>query len=103
MENFKETIQKVMKPVSNWVLFIVSCILSFFVGYFYPIVNKALHEEPTKFIKFGSLKETSISVTDRGELLIINRVTGKYDVYDESIGLSIFKAYGTHITNNQPK
>jgi hypothetical protein len=44
-----------------------------------------------------------VSVTDRGELLIIDRESGKLEVYEESVGLAVFKAYGTRITSNQPK
>jgi len=98
-----EKVKQFLKPVGNWTLFIVSVITAFFVGYYYPILQKSLNDESKKFIQPKTQERISVSVTDRGELLIIDRVSGKVDVYAELVGLSVFKAYGTHITSNQPK
>ena len=98
-----EKLKQVLKPVGNWSLFIVSITTAFFVGYYYPTLQKSLNEEPKKFLQPRTHERTSVSVTDRGELLIIDRESGKFDVYEESVGLSVFKAYGTRITSNQPK
>ena len=98
-----EKLKQVLKPVGNWSLFIVSITTAFFVGYYYPTLQKSLNEEPKRFLQPRTHERTSVSVTDRGELLIIDRESGKFDVYEESVGLSVFKAYGTRITSNQPK
>ena len=98
-----EKLKQVLKPVGNWSLFIVSITTAFFVGYYYPTLQKSLNEEPKKFLQPRTHERTSVSVTDRGELLIIDRESGKFDVYEESVGLSVFNAYGTRITSNQPK
>jgi hypothetical protein len=66
-------------------------------------LQKSLNEEPKKFLQPKTHERTSVSVTDRGELLIIDRESGKLEVYEESVGLAVFKAYGTRITSNQPK
>lgn len=92
-----------VKPVGNWTLFIVSCISTFFLGYYYPVLHKTLHEEPKKFKEAKTLDKCSISITDRGELLIIDRTSGTFEVYKENVGLTIFRSYGTSITNNQPR
>jgi hypothetical protein len=52
---------------------------------------------PSAFTNTNSV--ITVSVTDRGELLIMDRRTGKFNIYDESIGLNVFKAYGARITN----
>jgi hypothetical protein len=103
MKQIMEKVKQFLKPVGNWTLFIVSITAAFFVGYYYPTLQKSLNEEPKKFIQPRTQERTSVSVTDRGELLIIDRESGKFDVYEESVGLSVFKAYGTRITSNQPK
>ena len=44
-----------------------------------------------------------MSVTDRGELLILDSTTGTFEMYEEPVGMSVFKAYGNVLTSNQPK
>lgn len=92
-----------LKPVGNWTLFTFAVVASFSIGYYYPTLQKSLKHEPKKFVQPKSLNECSVSVTDRGEMLIIDRLNGTFDVYDESVGLAVFKAYGARITSNQPK
>lgn len=103
MKQIMEKLKQVLKPVGNWSLFIVSITTAFFVGYYYPTLQRSLNDEPKKFIQPKTHERTSVSVTDRGELLIIDRESGKLEVYEESVGLAVFKAYGTRITSNQPK
>ena len=38
-------------------------------------------------------RETSVAINERGELMLINRVTGEYEIYQDSIGKSIFTIY----------
>lgn len=95
-----EKIKSIAKPIVNWALIAIACIASYLVGFYLPTIQQS---HKTKFINAEKLTETSVAVTDRGELLIINRADGTFDVYEEKVGLEIFKAYGTHITNNQPK
>jgi hypothetical protein len=100
-----EKIKIILKSVGNWSLFTCAIIASFFIGYYYPNLQKSIHheKEARKFIQPKSLNQVSVSITDRGEMLIINRVNGMYDVYDESVGIEIFKAYGNQITSSQIK
>ena len=94
-----------LKPIGNWTLFTASIIAAFFIGYYYPAIQKSMHheKEPLKFVQPKTLENVSVSVTNRGEMLIIDRLNGTYDVYDESVGIAVFKAYGNRITSNQPK
>lgn len=43
--------------------------------------------------KTRTIKETSVAINERGELMIINRVNGDFEVYQDSIGKSIFNLY----------
>lgn len=44
-----------------------------------------------------TMKETSIAVNERGELLLINRKSGDFTIYQDSVGLSIFNHYAKEI------
>jgi len=43
--------------------------------------------------KTKNAKETSVAINDRGELMLIDRITGEYEIYQDSIGRSIFSIY----------
>jgi hypothetical protein len=105
MKQFIEKTKTFVKPVSNWVLFTAAIIVSFSMGYYYPSFKRLIEpkEAPKKFVQPLTLESCSVSVTDRGEMLIINRTNGEFDVYDESVGIAVFKAYGNYVTSNQPK
>lgn len=105
MKQFIEKTKTLVKPVSNWVLFTGAIVVAFSMGYYYPSFKRLVEPktDPKKFVQPLTLESCSVSVTDRGEMLIINRTNGEFDVYDESVGLAVFKAYGNHVTSNQPK
>lgn len=95
-----ERIKLMTKSIINWTLIAMICIASYLVGLYMPLFRDV---KKSKFSETKKLGQISIAVTDQGELLIINRVDGTFDVYDEKVGFEIFKVYGTRITNNQPK
>jgi len=41
--------------------------------------------------------ETSVAVNERGELMIIDRKTGSYTLYENGLGQSIFNIYANRI------
>ena len=43
------------------------------------------------------LDETSIAINERNELMIIDRSTGMYEVYESKIGNTIFSLYANQM------
>jgi hypothetical protein len=86
-----------LKSAVNWMLIVATAISAFLLGYYFPKL-KSLVTGEISAVEALPPTVVSISVTDRGELLIMDRRTGKFNVYDESIGLNVFKAYGARIT-----
>lgn len=107
MKQFLEKVKTWAKPVMNWVIFCTSCIAAFFIGFYYTPIQKSLQKDQEPQVNVGiqikNAQHYSISVTDRGELLFLDRTSGNTEIYEESVGLAVFKAYGTRITTNQPK
>lgn len=97
-----EKIKQMIKPAANGAIFTASVIAAFFIGYYYPMLTNSMHEQP-KNIELKTVDRCSVSVTDRGEMLILDRTNGNFEVYDEQVGLAVFKAYGARITSNQTK
>lgn len=42
-------------------------------------------------------KQVKVAITNQGELIILDKETGEYSIYSDSIGNSIFELYATRI------
>lgn len=94
---------KMMKSLGNWILIITVALSAFFLGYYYPKIKQTIVGEQKSFITPKNSNEITVSVTDRGELMVMDRRTGKFEIYDEAVGLNVFKAYGSRITQTPAK
>ncbi len=94
-----------LKPIGNWTLFTLSVVTAFCIGYYYPAMKTLLTgvEQTQKGVVIRNATQCTVSVTDRGELLILDRTTGTFEIYEEPVGMAVFKAYGNVLTSNQPK
>jgi hypothetical protein len=91
----KEKLIELGKKGLNYVIVGGLVISSFFVG------RKSSSYPPKEIINpyshAFSPKEISIAVNESNELLLIEKKTGKYIVYSDAIGMSIFKMYTNKI------
>jgi hypothetical protein len=97
-EEILEKITKTLKSAGNWLLIVITASSAFFLGYYYPKIKQTVLGEQKTFISPKTSKEITVSVTDRGELMVMDRSTGKFEIYEEMVGLNVFKAYGNRIT-----
>ena len=100
------TIQKAIqaiKSVGNWFLVAITALSAFFLGYYYPKIKQTIVGEQRSLVAPRTSAQITVSVTDRGELMIMDRGTGKFEIYEESVGLNVFKSYGSKITQNSGK
>ena len=93
-----QKITKAVKSVGNWFMIAITALSAFFLGYYYPKIKQTVLGEQKTFITPKTSKEITVSVTDRGELMVMDRSTGKFEIYEEMVGLNVFKAYGNRIT-----
>jgi len=93
-----EKMAKTLKSLGNWILIAAVSLSAFFLGYYYPKIKQTVLGEQKTFIPPKTSKEITVSVTDRGELMVMDRSTGKFEIYEEMVGLNVFKAYGNRIT-----
>lgn len=52
-------------------------------------------KKSTNTVKKGN--EVSVAVNERGEMLIIDRSTGEYNLYQDSVGIFIFNLYANRM------
>jgi hypothetical protein len=110
MENKKLTkdlviqkVTKIMKFIGNWILIGSVSISTFFIGYYYPKIKETITGEKKEVVLPKTRSEITISVTDRGELMMMNRKTGTFEIFTEEVGRNIFKSYGRYETQGKGK
>lgn len=97
-EKIESSLNK-LKPMLKNLVFIgfvvLSLITGFLVGKFY--TNKFSEKEPTiEMIKWRR-DEVNLALDENNRLIVIDKKTGNYTVYQDSIGISIFKLYARNI------
>jgi len=84
-------IQKSGRVLTIFALVALAIVGSYYYGKF---KNAQDPEKPTMQIQPSiKLKDVSIAVNERNEVLIIDRKTGEYMTYQDSVGLAIFNMY----------
>jgi hypothetical protein len=81
------------KKLGNLLIVAIAMITGFFIGYYYWVMMNQTKTSPLKNI--NPLTKTSVAINERNELLIIDRATGTYTVYQDSVGLMIFNLYAS--------
>lgn len=99
MKKTMETLLIKFKPMLKNLMFITFVVLSlstgFFVGKFYN--DNFEPKEPTiEMIKWRR-NEVNLALDENNRLIVIDKSTGNYTVYQDSIGISIFKLYARNI------
>jgi len=72
-------------------LFFVICILfGYGICEIYHLTKSNKGEKNPK-----SLKEISVAINEKGELMMMDRSNGSYQFYDDSVGVCIFNLYAS--------
>ena len=96
MKITREVILKTLKPAINVVVIVAVGTLMFQLGGLYQkYTSKPTQENP--YAHAFSPEEISIAVNESNELIMIERATGKYIVYSDQIGQTIFGMYANRI------
>jgi hypothetical protein len=60
--------------------------------------DSGLDKLPMDFKNIHKIQETSIAINERDELMIIDRKSGKYEIYDASVGKVVFRMYASQMS-----
>jgi hypothetical protein len=93
LENSKPIFRKVLVVI----VLSVTLVCGFSIGYVY---NK-MYSPKSPTIEMISLdkSEVNLAIDENNHLMVINKNTGDYTVYEDSIGVSIFNMYARNIVN----
>lgn len=102
--NITETAQKIkssefLKEVKKWaktIFHMAILVIVFFTGF----KSHVLYEKTTATVQshaptYYNIENNSVSVNERGELIILNRETGDSQVFERQIGSTIFTMYAS--------
>lgn len=93
-----EKVMKLLKPAMNVVILVAVGTAMFRLGIAYQnheVKENTKVENP--YAHAFSPEEISIAVNESNELIMIERATGKYIVYSDQIGQTIFGMYANRI------
>jgi hypothetical protein len=98
MKNIKEImgsslgrISAALKKLGSIVLLALALTTGFAIGYYYQFMRSNVKQSEWEKIKES--ETTSVAINERGELMIIDRASGNYMVYDNEVGKLIFNLY----------
>ena len=101
LESLKTIWSLVIVPAIKSSLFVLLIIASFFLGSKWQ--ERADTVTVTPLPDPVALTSCSVSVNEKGELMIIDRATSKIYLYEQNVGMQIFKSYGNYMVSNKPQ
>ncbi len=95
----KEKANSLLKKLIDISLYVLGIVVAFVIG-FYSNQLSAYDGKANKLTSPHTPDNISVAVTERNELLIIDKHTQTIEVYSDTIGIMIFKSYANRITDN---
>lgn len=91
-----EKIKLFLKNILIYVVIAVCAGASFFIGVYFQKNNTEIikHE-----IKRMNKKDILLAIDENNNLILINKNSGDYTIYEDSIGENIFKIYANNVWN----
>jgi hypothetical protein len=79
------------KKLGNLLIVAIALVAGCFIGYYYSFMMTKADRSQWSNVK--PIMTTSVAINERNELLIIDRKTGLYTIYQDSVGMVIFNLY----------
>lgn len=96
----KEKVENFLKAGSKIAILVAALLIGAILRDIYIRITQPRVVSTLKFERPKTIQETSISINERGELMMIDRGTGEYRLYQDSVGKVIFNMYAGRIYSN---
>ena len=93
----REKVMNLLKPAMNLIIVAAVGTVMFRLGIAYQNNKNKETKVENPYAHAYSPEEISIAVNESNELIMIERATGKYIVYSDAIGQTIFSMYANRI------
>ena len=90
-----DSAMKIFATAGRISIIVVSLFIGFTSGEIYRAYQKGM--STSRMPQVQRVETTSVAINDRGEVMIIDRGSGKYMLFDDSVGRSIFNQYASRI------
>jgi hypothetical protein len=98
METTKTKIANSAKKIGNYLLIIGMLFIGIFIGR--TSSNMFTEEVKIEKPKIRGTNDISIAINESNDILLIDKSTGTYDMFTDSIGLTIFRMYAGRIKSS---
>jgi len=98
-EEQKEKIKKFFNRFMNVSIVVTTLIAGFGMGYYF----QELKRQPQAVNETILNREVRIAIDSEDKLIMMDRKTGSYTIYSDSVGKIIFKMYAGKIMQSQPQ
>ena len=92
MEVVKAYLSNALKKIGAVSVILMAIGAGFVVGYYYNTLFKKM-EDNNQFKHVRTLNETSVAINEKNQVLIMDRNTGTYKIYEDSVGVVIFNMF----------
>jgi hypothetical protein len=98
-KNLIEPARKFFLQLGNYLLLIVAISAGFFIGKYYDEVFTKDNKDEQKLVITES-KNVSVAISQNSELIILDRTTGNIVMFQDEVGINIFKLYANQIAGS---
>lgn len=91
-----EFVKKLFKNMMVYSIIVLTTVAAFFIGVYYyktKTEKEGIKYEVTKVLK----KDVNLAIDENNHLIVIQNKTGDYTIYQDSIGITIFKLYAKNV------
>jgi hypothetical protein len=99
LKNLIEPTRKFFLQLGNYMLIIIAITAGFFIGKYYDEVFTKAEKQEAKLI-ITEAKNVSVAISQNSELIILDRKTGNIVMFQDTVGINIFKLYANQIAGS---
>jgi len=93
-----EKVKSFMSSLGKAAIIVIAIGVGFASAEIYHFIQMKAKAQNLQSVK--RIENTSVAMNERNELMIINRIDGSYQVFEDSVGVQIFKLYANTIHEN---
>lgn len=107
MDKFIKVEKELDKPkrtgFAHYIVHIIALSVGITIGYYYHIFTQfKISNADKRTIKEIKRSNVSIAIDDHDNLMVIDKNTGDYTIYQDSIGIAVFNLYAKTIVASEP-